>query len=874
MSSFNGFGAWLRAVLWRRRVEAELDEELRDHFAREFERQADDRVRPAEAARRAAIRAGNLEAAKENVRDVRGGRLLSDLASDIRIGWRGLRRNRGFAAAVIVSLGLGVGGVTAISSVVHAVVLRSLPYANAERLHLLRVWWGSFSAALSPADFDILRERSAPVGRVAAYFFPDDGFTMVTPTGPEVVEGAFITAELPAVLGVPMVIGPGFSPNPDAFEVLIGHDLWQRRFGGRADAIGRTLSLDGREEAIVGVMPAGFGVPGSGGPGGEEVWVKGRWRQPTRRGPFYLHTVIRLRDGLAPAAAATQLTGLVAPVLSARVGGNPNWGYGVRSVLDTIVGDSRRTLTLALVAVALVLLISILNVANLLLARGTVRMREFAVRASLGAGRGRLARQALTEAALLGVCGGALGLGIGAAAVSMFRDAALTIVPRMHEVEMDVSLAMFALAIGIASGLIAGAIPLLRSRWNGLANSLRDDGRTIGGGHTVMRRTLVALEIAVTLTVLTGAALLAKTLHRLDSADPGFVAENRLSFRLVLPRVRYSESRLPAFLDDLGRRLRALPGVTGVTMSGALPPNKLSGSNNYTVEGQTNERGAGVAEVVEADAAFLDTLGIRLVRGRAFTDADRPQSPLVAIVNESFARRQFGSVDPIGKRFKSGDPKSTAPWLTIVGIVGDVPYGRGVWGGADQTVYVPYAQNLSSRSPYVVVAAANAPALVDSIRELVHALDPSLPVRDIATMEERLRRAALVPRFRSWLASALAGIALLLAATGIYGVMSYHVNQRRRETAIRRALGAREGQIVASVLASGLRLAAAGLVIGAAGAIAASRSLGSVLFRVDPRDPTVLAAAILALAVAALLACLIPAARAARIDPAVILREQ
>jgi len=871
MSRIQGVGAWLREIVLRRRVEAELEEELRDHLARERERQAADGVPSAEVARRAAIRIGNVEAAKEQVRAERAGRLLSDVGADLRIGWRGLRRNRGFAAAVILSLGLGVGGVTAISSVVHAVVLRSLPYANAERLHLLRVWWGDFSATLSPVDLEILRERTAPTGRVAAYYFPDDGFTMATPAGPEVVDGAFVTAEVPAVLGVPLVIGPGFSSNPDSFEVLIGHDLWLRRFGGRADAIGRTLSLDGRDETIVGVMPPAFGVPGSRD---EELWVKGRWRQPTRRGPFYLHTVIRLRDGLAPAAAGAELTGLVAPVLQGRVGGNPNWGYGVRSVLDTIVSDSRKTLTLALVAVALVLLISILNVANLLLARGTVRTREFAVRASLGAGRGRLARQALTEAALLGACGGALGLALAASAIAIFRDAASTIVPRMHEVEMDVPLALFALAIGLSSGMIAGAIPLLRSQWHGLAHSLRDDGRTIGGGHTVLRRTLVALEIAVTLTVLTGAALLAKTLYRLDAADPGFVATNRISFRLVLPSRHYPEARLEAFLDDLGARLRALPGVTGVTMAGALPPDKLSFSNNYTVEGQTNEHGAGVAEVVEADAAFLDTLGIRVVRGRAFNSGDGPQSMPVAIVNESFVRRQFGTGEAIGKRFKNGDPKSTSPWLTIVGVVGDVPYGRGVWGGADQTVYVPYAQNNWSRSPYVVVAAANAPALVDSIRGIVRALDPLLPIRDVATMDERLRRAALVPRFRSWLASVLAGTALLLAATGIYGVMSYHVNQRRRETAIRRALGAGEGQIVGSVLVSGLRLAAAGLAVGTAGAIAASRSLGSVLFQVDPRDPAILAGAMFALVLAALLACLIPATRAARIDPAVILREQ
>ncbi len=874
MSRVRGFGQWLRAVVLRSRVEDELDEELHDHCERELERQLARGVPRHEAARQTSLRVGSLEATKEYVRDERGGRLISDALADIRIGFRGLRRNRGFATAVVISLALGVAGTTAVSSVVHTVLLRSMPYRDAERLYFLRVWWDSFSAHLSPADIELLRERGGSVGPVAAFFFPAYGFSLTTKSGPEVVQGAFVTSDLTHVLGVSPIVGPGFSNQSDAFEVLIGHDLWQREFGGRSDVIGRTLTFDGRAETVVGVMPPGFTVPGL--PDGQ-AWIKGRWRPPTRRGPFFLFTIVRLRPGLSHERAAIELTNLIAPVMKERFGGNPNWGYGVRSVRDTVVGDSRRTLLLAFGAVGLVLLISILNVANLMLARGTARAREFAVRASIGAGRWRLARQVLTESALLGAFGGALGLALAILALSIFHESAIAIVPRMHELEMNLPVALFALTTGIGAGLLAGVVPVVRMPWTGLADSLRDGGRLGSGGrhHATVRRILVAVEIAGTLTVLTGAALLAKTLHRLESTDPGFTPAGLVSFRLALPADQYPAERRRQFMSDLESQLRTLPRVSAVTFSSALPPANLASLNNYTVEGQTGERGAGVAEQIEVSIDFFETLAIPIVRGRQFDAADRRDAAPVAIVNETFARRQFQALDVLGRRFKSGDPQSKSPWITIVGVAADVPYSNGVWGGAAQTVYTPYAQNLWASSPYIVVKSGeDAGLLVGSIRQAVNDLDPSLPLRDVATMDERLRLSTLPARFRTWLAIALAAIALALAVTGIYGVMAYHVTQRHRETAIRRALGAREGQIIAEVMGSGLRLAGIGIVVGLAGAAAATRSLGTVLYQVSAQDPAMLLAGAAVLGGAALFACLIPAGRAARVDPMLILRDE
>jgi putative ABC transport system permease protein len=839
MATIRGFGQWLRVVLRRSRVEDELDEELRDHAQRELDRQLRSGVTPEEAVRQAALRTGNLEAAKEAVRDERGGRLIADATADVRVGLRGLRRNLAFTVAVVLSLAHGVAGTTAIFSVVQAVLLRSLPYPDARQLHLVRVWWNDFSASPSPADFEAVREQSQTVGPVAAYFLPDDGFTMLTSSDSQVVRGAFITDELIQVLGISPILGSGFSSDRNAPELLISRDLWQTQFGGRPDVVGGSLTLDGRVRTIVGVMPAGFDVPGERNGG---VWVKGTWKPPTRRGPFYFQIVVRLHRDLEADAAASRLTTLVVPVLQARFGVDPQWRYGLRSVQDTIVGDTRRTLGVALGAVGLVLLIAILNVANLLLARGTTRSREFAVRASLGAGRWRLARQVLAESAVLGLLGGALGLGLAMLAIGLVRETALAIVPRMHEVRASLPIALFALGTGIGAALLAALVPVFRLPWRGLADSLRDGGRSVGEGrhHGTARRVLVAAEIAVTLTVLSGAALLAKTLLRLEHTDPGFEPAGVVTFRLSLPDNPYNPERTGVFLEDLESRLRAIPQVSSVAFAGSLPPNNLYYTNNYTLEGQTsNAPGTtGVAEYVEASPTYFDAMGIRLLQGRRFDVSDRQDAPRVAIVNSTFARRHFPGESAIGKRLKGGEWNATAPWTTIVGVAADVPYENGVWGGVGPTVYQPIAQNLWQSSPYIVVKATGDPqALVPFLRAAVRAIDPALPLRDVATMDGRLRTSTLAPRFRSWLALALAGVALALAITGIYGVMTYHVTERRRETAIRRALGAPGGRIVGEVMRSGLLLAAIGIAIGLAGALGASRSLSSLLYQVKADDP-------------------------------------
>jgi putative ABC transport system permease protein len=878
MSWIQGLSHRLRAIMRRSRVEDELDEELRDHAHRELQRQLRTGLPSVEAARQARFRIGNIEAAKDAVRDERGGRWIADAVDDIRIGVRGLRRNLGFASAVVLSLILGVCGTTSVFSVVHAVLLRPLPYRDAHQLYVVRVWWNTFSAALSPADFLALRETSRPVGPVAAFSYPDAGFTMLTASGPEVVEGAFVTAELPQVLGIAPTLGGGFSGNPDAYEALISHDLWIRRFNASPDVLGRGITLDGRSYAIVGVMPVGFDVPQFKQP--NDVWIHARINPPRRRGPFFMQLVVRLDGGLDSGIAGQRLTELVVPVLRARYGVKNEWRYGLRSLQDTVVGDARGTLLIALGAVGLVLLISMLNVSNLLLARGTARARELAVRASLGAGRGRLARQFLTESALLGLVGGVLGLAAATAVMQQARDSAVEIVPRIEEVHLSTSIVLFALGVGIGASLLAGLVPVLRLPWRGLADTLREGGRTAGEARHQgrARRAFVAAEIALSLTVLAGAALLAKSLMRLETTNPGFNPAGLVSFRLSLPDVPSDRPRTGVFMADLGARLRAIPQVTDVAVASGLPPDRSQFLNSFTLEGETpDSRGTGlVAEHLVVDPGYFPTLSVPLLRGRNFMESDRDGAPRVALVNQTFVRRHFAGQDPIGKRFKTGDWNSTSPWTTVIGVVGDVPYGAGgVWNGVNQTVYSPYRQNLWWTSPYVVVKIAGDPSsIVSAARAAVLSIDPTLPLRDVATMQERVRSSTRVPRFRSVVSLALAGIALALAVTGIYGVMSYHVSQRRRETAIRRALGAGRTQVVRSVVGAGLRLAMVGIVLGTVGALAMTRSLRAILYQVADRDPAVLSSAALLLFVAAALSCAVPAVRAAQVDPMVILRDE
>ena len=875
MSWMSGWRQRLREIFRPGRAAQDLDDELLDHFEQETRRQIREGAPPDAARRAAAIRVGNLQAAHDAVRDERTGHILRDWVADLRIAARTSRRQLGFTAAVVASLALGVGGTTAVFSVVHAVLLKPLPYAAPDRLAVVRVWWKSFSARLSPADMYTLEETAGDIARVGAFFTPADGFAMATPSGPELIDGAIVTRTLPAVLGVLPILGSGFSAAPNAPEALIGETLWRSRYGGSPDAIGQGIVLDGDRYAIVGVMPSGFNVPGQRG---ESVWIKALRRQVTRRGPFYFYTVARLAEGLTPDVAAERLTSVVTPVLQAKYAVEPTWRYGAQPLQESLVVDVRRTLLLLLGAMGLVLSIAIVNVTNLMLARGTARTRELAVRASLGAGRWRLARHLLAESMLLGLIGGILGLGFAWILLSLASSGAIRTLRTLDALRLDATMVAFAMACGVGSALLASLLPIVRTPWKQLASVLRDSGRVSGGtrAQARVRQALVVCEVALTVTVLTGAVLLSRSLLRLQTIDPGFEPEHVTSFRLSLPDDPYdNEQQRAAFVTTLEDRLRA--GPTDVAFSLALPPNLLALSNNYTLEGAVpgTAGSSGVAEWNVVSPGYFQTMGIELVRGQLFSSSDRGSTTPVAIVNETFARRHYPDGRVLGARFKSGDWNVKSPWTTIVGVVADVPYGKGLWGGADATVYLPYAQNLWMQSFYVVLRShGDLGQVLTYARQTVRALDPNLPLRDAATMSTRMRDSMVEPRLRSLIFALIGGLALALSVTGIYGVMAYQVNQRRHETAIRRALGATSREVMGAIVLAGFRLTVAGIVLGAVGTLWLSSSLSSVLFQITPQDPRSFATVAVLLACAAAAACIVPALRTARIEPAAVLREE
>ena len=876
MSFLSGLRHRIRELVQPAAVERELDEELQDHFEHERARQINRGVSLDGAERAARIRTGRLDLAMEAVASERTGHLLGDLARDLRSAVRAIRRAPGFAAAVIASLALGIGGTAAVFSVVYGVLIRPLSFDHSDELHLVRVWWNDFSASLSPADYYALRETRGKSGAVGAYFFPDNGFTLAGTDGPELVEGGIVTPDLLEVLRVTPRLGSGFTAQTEACELLISETLWRRRLGGKSDALGSNLPIDGEQCAVVGIMPAGFDLPGRQH---DEIWAKARLRPPTRRGPFFMTVLARAPDGSAVGTVEARMTTAATPVLRDRFGVKDSWRYGMRPLRDVLVGDVRETLLLTFAAVSLVLIIAMANVANLLLARGTARTRELAVRASLGAGRTRLARQLLTESAVLGVAGGMLGVIVARVLVDVARTAGAGIVPRMSEVRVDATIITFACTLGLLSGLLAGIFPVARLPWRQLGDWLRDGGRT---GENVKRartrRALVVAEIALTLTVVTSAALLVKSLVTVEHEDPGFSPDGVLSFKLALPDQPYDdEHKLAAFVDTLTSRLQAIPGASRVAYASSLPPNLLEFTNNYTLEGRGRD-GAGPSGVAEwniVSPAFFEALKIPITRGRHFSDTDLPASPAVGVVNESFARQHFQGLDPIGKRLKGGDWDPKSPWTTIVGVVRDVPYAGGVWGGSHPMVYQAFAQSRWLQNPYVLIRTAGNPAsAVAAVRSAVIATDPNVPLRDVATMPERVQRSTTIPRFRGLLFSFFALLALALALTGIYGIMAHHVQQRRRETAIRRALGATSGQMLISTLAAGMRLTLVGIVVGTVAALAVTRSMAALLYRVDPRDPAIFAAVATLLLGTAAIACLIPAWRAASVDPVVVLRDE
>lgn len=897
-------GARVRAaqLLNRRAVEERMDEEIRFHIETEAERLVrDEGLVLTEARRRAVLAFGGVEGHREEMREARQVPILEELWRDVRYASRSLRRSPTFTAAAVLTLALGIGANAAVFSLVSASLLRPLPFPEAERLVVLQQthqspgaeqrtfpWW-------SPPQFEALRSTLTRIDGLSAYWVTDVNFSSGG-IEPVRTRTELVSPDYFAALGARPALGRTFLPQedavPDAHPVaILGHDLWQRRFGAAPGVVGRTVLLNGVSLAVVGVMPAGF----RGLTGEAEVWI------PHGAGPsiempgylesdqYFLRVIARLPSGgsleQANAELATVGAGTAAEVRAA--GGAENrpgsWGAGLRRLEDARRNPTAVRAYLVLAgAVSFVLLIAVVNLSALQLARSSMRARETGVRAALGASRMRLVRHGIVEGGLLGLMGGAVGVLLAAWSVKVLIALAPErwATPRLSVAglssfarpDVDWRVIGFAAATALLAGLLAGLVSALRSTRGELTRSIKNGARGASAIVGTLRRptllsTAALAQIACALVLLIGAGILLQGFDRLRSVDPGVETEGVLTFEVTLPRSQYREDAEIPLLERVVERVEAVPGVESATVGCA--PFGGCWSTTLQAEGQGDLEQLPQVRLHSVRPGHLRTLGIPLRRGRAFSGQDRAGQPGVAVINETAARRFWPGEDPIGRRVWLGfDPGITPPdsAVEIVGVVGDVLYES-----PDEEVrpgvYIPHLQ-LGRAPGIVIVRAAGDPwSLVPAIRRAVAEVDANLPIHDVRTLRDRRAEALAEERFATFALSAFAGLGLVLAALGVYGVMAYSVVQRRREIGIRLALGASPTMVLRVVVIQGLALAAAGLVLGAAASLALSRALPALIAGIGPANPVVFAAAVPLLLLVALLACYLPARASARVSP-------
>jgi putative ABC transport system permease protein len=804
---------------------------------------------------------------------------MDQLRQDLLYALRRLRRAPGFTFVATATLALGIGANSAIFSVVHSVLLKPLPFAEPDRLVWVGHLWQGKPAVASPRNFLDVEAQSRSFAAMAAY--DTSGVTLTSGGAPERIEGAEVSAPFFDVLGVQPVHGRAFRTGenePAASRVaILGHGLWTRRFGADPGIVGRTVQLNREPYEVVGIAPAGFSHPE-----GAELWMPLEYDARFRgnsRGAWYLEVIARLRPGVAVETARQEVATIAARLAAQYPDHNQGVGGTVIGLHEATVGDIRLPLLVLLGAVGLVLLIACVNVANLLLSRAAARENELAVRTALGAGRSRLLRQLLTESVLLATLGGAAGTLLAGLSLDALLGLQPEGVPRLADVRIDRAVVGFALLLSLATGLLFGAFPALHAMRRATAQSLREGARGLlghrGGG---MRNGLVVGQMALAMMLLAGAGLLIRSFSQLRRVDPGFATDNGLTFRIALPENTYDEPRRAAFFDDLVARLAALPGVRSVGGVTGLPLSGTRFSLSFTVEGWPEVPPAQQPslEVRVATPEYFRTMGIPVKRGRAFGAADRTGSTQVVVLSETAVKRYFPSENPLGKRITigwgrgEGKPKAGGE---VVGIVGDVKE-QGLGTPTLPEIYVPHAQLPTQMLDLVVRTAVDPRSLAAPARAAVQALDPELPVARLRTLDDVVARSISEPRFYVLLLAAFAGVALVLAALGIFGVMSYAVVERSREIGIRLALGARPADVLDSVLRRALLLVLAGVAAGLCGALALSRTMAHLLFNLSPTDPRTLVETAALLVVVALAASYLPARRATRVDPLIALRSE
>jgi putative ABC transport system permease protein len=800
---------------------------------------------------------------------------LGEFWKDARHGVRSLRRSPAFATVAVLSLALGIGANTAIFSVVNAVLLRPIPYRDPGRVVML---WDTFPArhkthnVVSPADFLEWQRQSTSFQDMAAIDLAIANLTGVN--DPEEVRGQFATASLFPLLGVRPALGRVYSAaeaDSESQVVVLSHRLWERRFGADPAVLGKSLEFDRRPFTVIGVMPAGFEFLDPDA----EYWRPQHLdphRDYRRNGGRFLTVVARLKPGVSIAQAQGELNGIAARLERDYPAFHKGWGVNLVDLREEVAGDYRRPLTILQAAVCFVLLIACVNVANLLLSRSASRKRELAVRASLGAGPWRIARQLLVESCLLAAAGCAAGTLLAVWGVAALRSAAPASLPMLASARIDEGVLIFALLVSGLAAMLFGVLPAFLSARVAPLDALKDSGRS--GGSTSRRRlgnALVMIEFALSVVLLVGSGLLMRSFANLLSVDTGFRPGHVLTARILLPG-SYNNPRTIAFFREMTQRLESVHGVISASAVTFKPFGGIRPGTGFTIENRP-QPGPGQMPVTDVRAVrpkYFQTMGIPLLRGRDFTDADGSTDHPLFIINQSMAARYWPDEDPIGRRITVDMGAHAAPG-EIVGIVADTRDQK-LEGQTGPTVFYPHPALPIGYMSVVVRTSGDPNALRGAIVQAAHSIDPQQPVVDIQSLDQMLERSVADRRFQMLLLAIFAGLAMGLAAVGIYGVISYSVAQRTNEIGIRMALGARRADVMRLVAAQGVAILAGGLILGLGGAVALTRTVSTLLYQVKPLDLPTFGGAVLLLAIVAAVATVAPARRASRVDPLVALR--
>jgi putative ABC transport system permease protein len=803
---------------------------------------------------------------------------MDSVWKDFRFAIRVLLKSQGFTVVALIALVLGIGANTAIFSVVNAVLLRPLPFRDPSRL--VMVWEYSprtkKNNVANPQNFADWQKRSHSFEKMAAYLPFEFGMSITGEGNPEEVPGTYVTRDFLYLLGVQPALGRDFLPTedragaPDA--ALISDGLWRRRYGSDRNILGKKLTIQGSPTTVVGVLPASFHYPNLK----TDILVLYHIRPDQPRRGRFLASIARLKPGVDIKQAQAEMRIIASQLQRENPEFNAQWGAGVVPMGENFTGDLRTPLLVLLGAVGLVLLIACANVANLMLMRSGIRQREMAIRSSLGASRSRIIRQLLVESLILGIAGGALGLFVAA----WVKDILIALLPegmsvaKVNAVTIDRNVLAFTTLLSLGTSLLFGLMPALRASRPDLSDSLKEGGRAISGSlrRNRTRAALVVSEIAVALMLLIGSGLLIKSFVRLENTSAGFQPERILSMRIGLSGPRYEKPEVrAAAVDEVLRRVREVPGVLSAGSIQFLPLRSLISATGFWWASKPKPKPGDEPTTLVSivTPGYFSTMGIPLIKGRLFSERDRAGEPQVTVINQAMSRQHFANEDPIGQHIFVQWGRKTP--YEIVGVAGDVKH-EGLDKEARPTVYFPNAQEPEGRATLVMRTAADPMTLARMVEEQIHSYDKEQAIADIEPLDVVLSKSVARPRFQSVLLGIFAGLALLLAAIGIFGVMSYSVSQRTHEIGIRMALGAQRGEVLRMVVGQGSILAVLGIATGLIGAFALTRFLSTLLFNVSPTDPVIFVSVPVVLCVVAVLATWLPAGRATEIDPTIALR--